>query len=230
MKSVLFLSLCLLLISCQNAQDCKSSATPTKEIKEDGTTPSTCTENPSPENPSQDPLPTPPGEVPHEALIFDASVKFDKFEIDQEDKVHKAIEIIKKVVASEEFRAKVLTFSYKDTGMFVDTKLTNEEVYEMILTGAETLTPEVDHEMDLELELYYTSSSTVGYTKPDTNKIWMNTKYFNVFTSTQVAGNIFHEWTHKLGFEHAFTYSVSRDSSVPYALGYLVRDLGKQYE
>jgi hypothetical protein len=84
--------------------------------------------------------------------------------------------------------------------------------------------------MDLELELYYSWTSTVGYTTPGEMKIYLNTKFYNPFTPSEVAGNVFHEWTHKLGFEHATTYSAERDSTVPYAIGYLIRDLGKQYE
>ena len=84
--------------------------------------------------------------------------------------------------------------------------------------------------MDFELELYYASRNTIGYTYPDVLRIWMNTKYFDSYTPSEVAGNVFHEWTHKLGFEHATTHSVSRDSSVPYAIGYLIKELGKEYE
>ena len=84
--------------------------------------------------------------------------------------------------------------------------------------------------MDLDLELYYSIRSTVGYTYADGLRIWMNTKFFDSYSPAEVAGNVFHEWTHKLGFTHASNYSLSRDSSVPYALGYLVEELGKQYE
>jgi hypothetical protein len=84
--------------------------------------------------------------------------------------------------------------------------------------------------MDLELELYYSSRNTVGYTYPSGLKIWMNTKYFDVYTPAEVAGNVFHEWTHKLGFGHDSRYSVSRNSSVPYALGYIMEELGKKFE
>lgn len=233
MKSFLFLALCLLLISCNPAQDCKESST--KEMKqESGVTGDGCT-SPDPEQPEPtpdpDPLPVPEGEVPQEAFNFDASIKFVNFEVEQEEKVNKAIEIIKKVISSEEFRVKVINFTYDGKRQFLDNKgLTNEQIYLKLIQGAEKLVPEDDNEMDLELELYYSSKNTVGYTYPNTVRVWMNTKYFTPYTPTQVAGNVFHEWTHKLGFEHASSYSVARDSSVPYAIGYLIRDLGKKYE
>ena len=99
-----------------------------------------------------------------------------------------------------------------------------------LIAVAEALNTMANEERLLELELYYSSKNTVGYTYPNTVRIWMNTKYFTPYTPSQVAGNMFHEWTHKLGFEHATSYSIARDSSVPYAIGYLIRDLGKKYE
>lgn len=233
MKSFFFFALCLFLLSCNNAQDCKSESD-TKEMKQETPTKEgSCTPPPETDVPEDDvpPVPDPDGEIPQEAFTFDASLKFVNFEREQEDKVHKAVDIIKKVIQSREFRAQVLNFTYNGKKQFVDNKgLTNEEIYLKLLAGAETLVPDEDAEMDLELELYYSSRNTVGYTYPNTVRVWMNTKYFNPYTPSQVAGNLFHEWTHKLGFDHATSYSISRDSSVPYALGYLIRDLGKQYE
>lgn len=233
MKSLLFISICLLLMSCNGAQDCKQSTT--KEMKQETGVNGDGCQSPDPEQPEPtpdtDPLPEPEGEVPSEAFNFDASIKFVNFEVEQEEKVNKAIEIIKKVIASDEFRTKVINFTYNGKRQFLDNKgLTNDQIYLKLIQGAESLVPEEDNEMDLELELYYSSKNTVGYTYPNSMRVWMNTKYFTPYTPTQVAGNVFHEWTHKLGFDHASSYSVARDSSVPYAIGYLIRDLGKKYE
>jgi hypothetical protein len=83
--------------------------------------------------------------------------------------VHKAIEIIKKVKKH-----------------FLDNNgLTNEQIYLKLIQGAEKLIPEDDNEMDLELELYYSSNKTVGYTYPNKVRVWMNTKYFTPYTPTQ---------------------------------------------
>jgi hypothetical protein len=169
--------------------------------------------------------------VPPEALSFDANMVFTNFSLEDEEKVKKAIEVIKKVVGSEEFRDRVLNFSFNGDLGFVDNGgYTNEQIYRKILNGAEVLKPENNHKMDLDLELYFEEINTIGYTYPNVLKIWMNTKYFSTFTASQVADNIFHEWMHKLGFDHAIDYSVSRDYTVPYGLGYLVKELGKKYE
>lgn len=221
-KSFIITALLLFLVSCNGNQTCPETQ------GESSTANAACPvpPDPTPEVPQED-----PGPVPQEADLFDANLKFVNFDVTSEAKVHKAVEIIKKVIASDEFKSKVINFTYQGKKTYLDNLgLTNAQIYQKILDAKETLHPEVDHEMDMELELYYSSRNVVGYTYPNSIRIWMNTKYFNVYSPSEVAGNVFHEWTHKLGFDHASSYSVSRDSSVPYALGYIMRDLGKQYE
>ena len=231
--SKLMLIACLFaLISCNQNPDCQNQESPTKA---DGQTSSASCPAPEP-TPDPDPNPGPepepvPGDVPNEALTFDANVSLFEFEREDEEKLYKAIEIIKKVVASEEFRTRVLNYTYEGKKQFVDNDgLTNAQIYQKLLDGREDLRPEVDNEMDLELQLYYSWRNTVGYTTPGELRIYMNTKFFDPYTPAEVAGNVFHEWTHKLGFDHDSSYSVSRDSSVPYAIGYIIEELGKKYE
>ncbi len=82
--------------------------------------------------------------------------------------------------------------------------------------------------MDVEVELYTEDVATVGYTNPKTRRIWMNTKYFRSYTSAQVAGNLTHEWLHKLGFGHALSNTKTRPYSVPYAIGYIIARLAAE--
>lgn len=227
MKALLIFCLFILFTSC-NENQCNTQSSNLQKA-EAGASAACPQPTPTP-TPTPDPDPV-PGEVPHEALIFDADYTLTNFERADEEKLEKAIEIIKKVIATNEFRSRVLTYTYEGKKQFVDNKgMSNDQIYQALLDGKEDLKPEVDHQMDLELELYYSWQSTVGYTTPGQMKIFLNTKFFYPFTPSQVAGNVFHEWTHKLGFEHATTYSVSRDSSVPYAIGNLIEELGKKYE
>lgn len=217
----LLLLVCLFVLYSCNGSDCSNQ------------TGGSSTSASCPSEPPEDPIPDtdPDAPVPEEALIFDAEFNLTNFEVADEEKLAKAIEIIKKVIATDEFKDKVLNFTYNGKKEFIDNRgYTNGQIYQILLRGKEKLKPEINHKMDLELELYYSNQNTVGYTMVNTMKIWMNTKYFDVYTPSQVAGNVFHEWTHKLGFDHATTYSVSRDYSVPYGLGYLIRQLGMQYE
>lgn len=224
-KLILLSSLFLFFVSC-NQDNCQNQS---GKIQKAEPVSAACP-TPTPE-PVPNPTPDPGGDVPNEALTFDASVQLFEFDRDQEAKLYKAIDIIKQVVATSEFRSRVLNFTFQGKRQFNDNKgMTNEQIYQAILDGREDLKPEVDNQMDLELQLYYSWRNTVGYTTPGEMKIYMNTKFFNPYTPSQVAGNVFHEWTHKLGFDHATTYSVERDSSVPYAIGYIIEELGKKYE
>ncbi len=169
--------------------------------------------------------------TPNLALSFETNVTLVNFSATQEVKIEEAQELIKKVVASDEFRTRVLDHTYNGQKTFVDNNgLTNEQIYQLILEGAEELSPTKNNAMDVEVELYYNYfTSTIGYTYEDSKRIWMNSKFFNSYTATEVADNLFHEWVHKLGFTHASSYSTSRDYSVPYALGYLVEELAAKY-
>ena len=237
-KTISIVGLFLLLVSCKPQENCPADNNQDPDLisKEDHKLlSSSCPQPNDPNDGSQDP-PTDPedgpaDEIPSEAFLFDANFALTDFDSKDEVKVSTAIEIIKKVIRTDEFRSRVLNFTYNGEKKFINSDgLTNEQIYQKLLDGAEDLRPEVDHEMDLDLELYYSNRSTVGYTYASGLRIWMNKKFFNIYTPAEVAGNIFHEWTHKLGFKHASNYSLSRESSVPYALGYLVEELGKKIE
>lgn len=217
LKHLCLVAILFASISCQNAEICPDEQYPACEI-------------PTPSEEPQTPIEVGP-DVPAEAALFNANITFTNFDASDEAKVQKAIVIIKRVIASSEFRRRVLNFSYKGKLGFVDNNgLTNAQIYQKLLNGAEELKPVIDHTMDLDLELYYSLRNTVGYTYPDVIRIWMNTKYFDNYTPLEVADNVFHEWTHKLGFDHASSYSESRDYSVPYGLGYLIEELGKNLD
>lgn len=167
------------------------------------------------------------GEVPPEALSFETNLLLVNFNATQQDKIIDAAERIKEVVGSLEFKEAILNHSYQGKKTFVDNGgLTNLQIYYRLLQGAEQLSPAKNNAVDAELELYYDgSATTVGYTTPNTKRIWMNTKFFNNFTPAQVAGNLTHEWLHKLGFGHAASSNSSRPYSVPYAIGYIMKKL-----
>lgn len=222
-KILALFTLTLILISCNNAPEECNSTTENKTAESTACPPPTDPAPPVVENP---PL-VDSGEVPADALLFNANVSLTNFNVSQQEKVLAAIEMIKRIIKTKEFKDRVYNFTYNKKRQFVDNKgLSNEKIYQILINGAETLVPDVDNEMDLDLELYTSNfTSTVGYTYPNVIRIWMNTKYFNTYTVAQVAGNVFHEWTHKLGFDHASSYSKARDYSVPYGLGYLMVEL-----
>jgi hypothetical protein len=170
--------------------------------------------------------------VPIAAEKFDADVRLVNFTPQQASKVREALKLIRKVVRSPDFRDRVLGHSYKGERTFHENNgLSNADIYRKILEGAESLIPEKNSRMNVELELYHEATNTIGYTYPNTVRIWINSRYFERYTPVQVADNLFHEWMHKLGFDHEVAYSKDRDYSVPYAIGYLVEELAqKHYE
>lgn len=171
------------------------------------------------------------GEVPNAALTFDTKSTLLNFSDEQKEKLIKATEIIKRVVASREFREGILNHTWQGKKQFVDSQgLTNAQIYSKILHASESYLDEKNNTLDVELELFFEPTKTIGYTYPNTKRIWMNKKYFDTYTAIQVSDNLFHEWLHKIGFDHSLSWSQERDHSVPYAIGYLVESLAHQIE
>lgn len=162
--------------------------------------------------------------APEAALEINAILRY--FNSNQETKMHNALAKLKIVLNSEEFRRRVVNFTYQGRKVFVDNRgQTNEQIYRTIMNGAETLNGIIDYKMDLDITLYYSNNSVVGYTYPNVNKIWVNNKFFATYTLGSVAANVAHEWLHKLGYGHDYQRTPSRPYSVPYGVGGIVRDL-----
>lgn len=166
------------------------------------------------------------------ASQWKANINFYQFRSDEIKKVNKAVSIIKTIINSPEFRDLVLNHTFQQEKKFNENNgYSNEEIYQIILLGAEIIgNQEINNTMDVELELYEDNSKTIGYTFPHTPRIWMNRKYFSQYSHAQVAGNLMHEWMHKLGFTHAFKWNKDREHSVPYAIGYFIEDLALKLE
>lgn len=174
--------------------------------------------------------PPPSPNVPAQALSFSTNVELLNFDTTQAEKYNSAVELVKLVVATEEFRTRVLNFTYDGAKQYSNNNgLTNAQIYQTILDAAEKLQPAKNNRLDLEVELYYANNSVVGYTNGSTTQIWVNTKFFNNYKINSVAGNLFHEWLHKLGYGHDSASTARRPYSVPYAIGYIMADIAQDF-
>lgn len=237
----IFLMMSLMSVSCSKSGGGSSSeqATTTPSTVADASS-NTDTDSNTNMPPNSDPTPdtsndddstpAPVTNVPALALSFSTNVELIDFTDAQATKYNQAVEIVKLVVATEEFKNRVLNFTYNGSKTFADNKgKTNEQIYQSILDAAETLQPAKNNQMDLEVELYYTFTNTVGYTTSRSPRIWVNTKYFNTYAASSVAGNLFHEWLHKLGYSHDASATAKRPYTVPYGIGTIMSQLGKKF-
>lgn len=70
----------------------------------------------------------------------------------------------------------------------------------------------------LEFENYWSLKGVVGYTYPNSKRIWMNKRLHRKMSDCSRAGNIGHERSHKLNYGHSFKYHSKRPYSVPYSI------------
>lgn len=169
--------------------------------------------------------------LPKEAFTFDFNIRtVSNHYRHKENKIDSAIDVIREVIASPEFRSGILKHKFNGRKAFSHSVgLTNNQIYHKILAGAERLKPLRNNTMDMEISFFTNhESKTIGYTRPDTRRVWINTKYFNRFSKEEVAANLVHEWLHKLGFCHDATKTKSRKYSVPYAVGNMVKKIGRR--
>lgn len=143
--------------------------------------------------------------------------------------------LLEKVVNSEEFKQRVIHFTYQGRETFVQNNgLSNLEIYQKIMAGAEQWpapTP-VNQAMDLFLQLYtsgWSGRNVIGYTNPKTSTIYMNTYFYNEATPAETAANMIHEWLHKVGFDHDYKSTRRRPYSVPYAIGRLAGEIASKW-
>ena len=214
-----FIMMSLASVSCNKSDGSSSNDNTSTEVTNETPGSGTDTSNPNPST-----------SLPNAALTFDANITMVGFSADQEAKYNKAIEIVKMVVATEEFRTRVLNYTYNGKKTYANNGgKTNAQIYQSILDAAESLQPAKNNTMDLEVELYYANNTVVGYTNGSTKRIWVNTKYFNTYSANSVAGNLMHEWLHKLGYGHDSAATAQRPYSVPYAIGSMMSSLGKNF-
>lgn len=155
-----------------------------------------------------------------------------KFKIDhrqftpkESTRLEEARGICETICNSELFKEKFLAADFHgETSQWKHN--TNEQIFDHFMAGAEVLQPEIDSEADIDLTIFNPKpwSSVVGYTYSNTARQWINRKFFWSLKLYQVAGNIVHEWGHKLGFGHDYKRTARRPFSICYQLNRIIKE------
>lgn len=140
--------------------------------------------------------------------------------------------VMEYVLNSEIFKERVISFEGKgDKGGFTQNRsLTNEQIYQAIMSGKEILGGEGSlGEVNFDLQRYspWRPSAVVARTYPgQSNTIETNGQHYRYFNPHDMAANLTHEWIHLMGFYHSGANDLD---SVPYAVGKIVRELADLY-
>lgn len=172
--------------------------------------------------------------------MFKVTVKTSGLSPDEQNKIDLAAQRMELVFNSEEFKNFVLNFSYPVTycsgrlwwkkcttetrSCFVDNQgLTNFQIYNRLMSGAETLDQTPDSEADIFVEVDRRNRrGVIGYTYPSTKWQWIYQWVLLRYSIFDIASNLAHEWCHKIGFDHSYKWTATREYSVPYAIGNFV--------
>lgn len=132
-------------------------------------------------------------------------------------KFKKAMATLALVLNSREYYTRFMNLKLEQTG-----GKSNLELYRMQMSGNNKFQSNNDKDIDIKLTLYRSWKNIIGYTYPSTWFTWINRKFFRKFEDDELCMNVSHEEWHNIGLGHL---KASDHFSVPYAGGYLVRDM-----
>lgn len=179
------------------------------------------------------------------------SVTLDKtigFSDEELEKLTKAVGLMASAWSSDEFKEFVVNFEYSyqaNVGRWPFRKLqtfsgkqfrwnlnlNNLQVYEKLTSGSETLNPGEDHDADISITIDRKNvRGVIGYTYPTSRMQWIYSWYFKAYSAAEIAGNLAHEYCHKIGFDHEFNNVPGREFTVPYAIGYQTVKIARALE
>lgn len=152
---------------------------------------------------------------------------FEKFP-EQQQRIEDSLVLIEDIINSDEFKEQVISFQGKSGKGFSSTKLTPAQVYESLMQGRELSSlNDSNGEMNFSLKRWKFSwiyrKKVVAESEPRKNtEIRLSNWFYSWYGTSEMAGNITHEWIHLLGFSHADADDLD---SVPYAVGDIMREL-----
>jgi hypothetical protein len=152
-------------------------------------------------------------------IRIDKSTGFDTPAL--QNKLNEAIGLFEKAINTNQFANLVLIKK-----LLRRNGLSHNGVLDKILNGEETGTIP-DHIINLTLEVDKTPRNEIGHTTGHT--ITTQASYILNNPAECYAAHLMHEYCHVLGFTHPNKRTLRRTKTVPYQVGYIVRDiLGKK--
>lgn len=176
---------------------------------------------------------------------FKVRLEAENFDPEDMDKLASSVIHMAEALGSDQFKEFVENYFYDETSctgrlwwkkcshvrrmnMRFNNGFTQSQIYEKLMSGKEDLRPESDNEADITLHLDKRNRRGVlGYTYANTTSQWVYNWFFTEGELEDVAGNVAHEWCHKMGFDHEYRYNSLRQHTVPYAVGYFVQHFKK---
>ena len=138
------------------------------------------------------------------------------------------------VVKTEKFRQAVFNYEYNGYKGFTKTNLSNEQVYEKIIEGAELYNGRANRTMEFIAQTFEPNKgdkddeNTIAFVRRGGRHVSFSTKYLYQ-NAPRKANTIMHEWLHLIGFEHEKEYTDTRGYSVPYAVGDIVQEISYDF-
>lgn len=145
-------------------------------------------------------------------------VSITNYTEDHFPKLKEALSHFQHCINSEDFEDAIANHP----GFTTDDDLTNEQIYDIILSGQELNAPanrQADLDLVLELKI---SNDAVGYTIDTT--IHTFESMFDAQSSAFLAGHYAHEYCHTLGFKDPDSLADTSDN-VPYEVGRIITEL-----
>jgi len=139
--------------------------------------------------------------------------------------------LMAEAVNLEEFKHRVFTVDYEDTGRFkMHGGDTNVQIYDKLMSGADDFNWSNDGDVDIDATLYFDQGNVVGYTYSSSWRTYVNKKFFFKWPISRIAGNILHEYLHNLGYNHSSQYNDTIRWTVPYKCADILVDLASELE
>lgn len=162
----------------------------------------------------------------------------------QARKFRKALSMLEDILNSEEFKRKVIAYKRSDGQRLYqknylwnneDQRLSNEDIYEIIMEGNEKMIPNSIGEMNLnswvkQCNWFMSKVSiwcrkVIGSTNPSKSKwIKLNWKFYRKYEVNEMVSNLVHEWLHLLGFLHGKS---KIHEEVPYVVGAIAGEVAQ---